>query len=197
MLREQDFGLTASPSVLKIIQSSSGSAVLSLSTFGTRGTVMAYDFRDTPLRFVPSAGGLACVDAYVVCGRVDGVASGSYYFDAEQGLMTLVEGIMMPNLAQLLPDQGWVSECAALIVLVGNSGRTKGKYGTMAPKLALLDAGVCLGHLELVAAALELRATILGGLPADELRKALRLTDRDRVPLASIAIGTRPGHNHG
>jgi RHS repeat-associated protein len=36
VLREQDFGLTASPSVLKIIQSSSGSAVLSLSTSGTR-----------------------------------------------------------------------------------------------------------------------------------------------------------------
>jgi SagB-type dehydrogenase family enzyme len=175
-------------------------------TFGIRGTALAYDFRDTPLRFAPSAGGLASVDAYVITGDVDGLEPGSYYFDAERGLVPLVEGIMLPNLAGLRSGQEWLSESSALVVLVSNSGRVKVKYGSMAPKLALLDAGVALGHLELVAAALELRATILGGLPADELRKALRLTETDRVPLASIAIGTRPGghgstqgngHSHG
>lgn len=165
-------------------------------TFGVRDTVFAYDFRDTPLRFTPSAGGLASVDAYVITGAVEGLAPGSYYFDAEQGLIPLVEGIMLPNLAALRAGQEWLSEASALVVLVSNTGRVKSKYASMAPKLALLDAGVCLGHLELVAAALELRATILGGLPVDDLRKALRLTEPDRVPVASIAIGTRPGHGH-
>ena len=166
-------------------------------TFGVRGTTLAYDFRDTPLRFAPSAGGLASIDAYVVTGAVDGLEPGSYYFDAEQGLIPLVEGIMLPKLAGLLAGQEWLSGANALVVLVSNTGRVKTKYGSMAPKLALLDAGVGLGHLELVAAALELRATILGGLPAGELRKALRLPEPDRVPLASIAIGTRPGQGHG
>jgi hypothetical protein len=60
-------------------------------------------------------------------------------------------------------------------------------------KLALLDAGVAVGHAELVATALELRATTLGGLPPDEVARLLRLDGSRRVPVVSLALGTRSG----
>ena len=165
-------------------------------TFGIRGTTLAYDFRDAPLRYVASAGGLSSCDAYVIVNRVDGVEPGSYYFDAEEGFKLLARGTMLPYLALILPDQAWLTEAAILVVAVTNLDRLAGKYGEMAAKLSLLDVGVALGHLELVSTALELRAAILGALPIAELRNALCLDDLRRIPIASIAIGTR-GHFHG
>jgi len=166
-------------------------------TFGTRATTMAYDFRDTPLRYMPSAGGLGSIDAYIVVGNVEDVDPGSYYFDPNAGLKHLAPGVMMPNLASLLPDQSWLADSAALVVLVANLDRLRGKYGVMTTKLSMLDSGLALGHLGLVATALELRSTIIGGLPTDELRKVLRLEDPGRTPIASIAVGTRGAHIHG
>jgi SagB-type dehydrogenase family enzyme len=163
-------------------------------TVGKRGEVIAYDFRDAPLRYVPSAGGLASVDAYVVAGNVDGLAPGSYYYDHRRGLVPLAAGHMLQKVADLNPGQSWLTRAAALVVLVANTDRVAHKYGPMGFKLAMLDAGATVGHAELVAAALELRGTILGGLPPPELARLLRLDGRTRVPVATLAVGTRTGH---
>ena len=160
-------------------------------TFGIRGEMMAYDFRGTPLRFVASAGGLASCDAYVIVNRVSGLEMGSYYFDPKSGLRSIVAGTMIPSLAYAQPELAWIEEAAVIVVLVMHVDRLSHKYGAMTAKLGLLDAGVALGHLELVAAALELRSTIVGSLPTDRLRGILDLSDERYVPMASIAIGTR------
>lgn len=163
-------------------------------TVGKRGEAIAYDFRDAPLRYVPSAGGLASVDAYVVAGNVDGLAAGSYYYDHRRGLVPLGAGHMLQKIADLNPGQSWLTRSAALVVLVANTDRVAHKYGPMGFKLVMLDAGAAAGHAELVAAALELRGTILGGLPPAELARLLRIDGRTRVPVATLAIGTRTGH---
>ena len=163
-------------------------------TFGARGETIAYDFRDAPLRYAPSAGGLASSDAYVIANRVDGLDRGSYYFDYRRGLLPISSGDMAQRVADMNPEQSWVAGAAAVIVVVGNADRVQHKYGAMGFKLLLLDAGVAIGHAELVATALELRAALLGGLPARELALLLRIDGETRVPLASLAVGTRPGH---
>lgn len=163
-------------------------------TVGKRSEAIAYDFRDAPLRYVPSAGGLASVDAYVVAGNVEGLAPGSYYYDHRRGLVLLGTGHMLQKVADLNPGQSWLTRSAALVVLVANTDRVAHKYGPMGFKLVMLDAGATAGHAELVAAALELRGTILGGLPPAELARLLRIDGRTRVPVATLAIGTRTGH---
>lgn len=163
-------------------------------TVGSRGTTIAYDWRDAPQRFVPSAGGLASIDAYVIANHIDGLEAGAYYFDYRRGFVEIGKGFMAQRVAGLMPGQEWLSRASAVVVFVGNLDRLTHKYGVMAFKLLMLDAGVAAGHAELVATALELRATILGGLPSDRLARLLGLDNEWQVPLATLAVGTRSGH---
>ena len=161
-------------------------------TVGRRKDNVAYDFRDAPLRYVPSGGGLASTDAYVIANRVDGVEPGSYYFDYMRGLVPISPGLMVQRVADMNPAQGWVADAAAIVVFVANAERLAHKYGSMGFKLLLLDAGVAVGHAELVATALELRTSILGGLPPDKLARLLRIDGETRVPVVSLVLGMRP-----
>lgn len=166
-------------------------------TFGRRGVEIAYDFRDCPLRFIPSAGGLASTDGYVIANNVADLDPGSYYYDYERGLVPLVHGHMAQKVASLVPGSDWIARSAAVVVCVVNTQRVDHKYGNMAAKLGLLDAGVALGHLELVATALELRGCLLGGLPAKEMAHLLDIDDPAMVPMGALAVGSRGrGHDH-
>lgn len=165
-------------------------------TFGIRGYTVGYDYADLPLRYIASAGGLVSCDAYVIVNRVEDIESGSYYFDATAGFKLLARGMMLPHIAYAIPNQDWLAEAALLVVAVTNLDRVAHKYSEIAAKLALLDVGIALAHLELVSTALELRSTVLGGLPTDDLRRVLCLDDPRRIPIASVAIGPR-GHYHG
>ena len=178
----RDFG--ASP-----MQESSVTSLLAW-TFGKRDEKFAYDWRDAPLRYCSSAGGLASADAYCIVFNVAGLENGSYYFDYERGLMRQFAGQMCQRVAKLVPGMNWLERAGVLIVLVSNPDRLEHKYGAMGAKLALLDAGVAVGHLELVAAALELRACVLGSLPVDALSELLCL-EENQIPLVSLAVGSR------
>lgn len=163
-------------------------------TVGVRASTTAYDWRNAPQRFVASAGGLASMDAYVIANNVTDLEHGAYYFDYRRGFVRVSRGFMAQRLADLMPGQTWLSRAAAVVVFVANTQRVSHKYAEMAFKLMMLDAGVAVGHAELVATALELRSTVLGGLPADQLSALLRLDNRTRVPIVTLAVGTRSGH---
>lgn len=162
-------------------------------TFGKRDEAIAYDYRNAPLRYIPSSGGLCSTDAYVIACHVDGLPQGAYYYDLDCGLRLLDEGYMAAKITNFAPDQEWVGRAAAFVVLVANTERVVPKYGELALKLLLLDAGVAAGHAELVAAALELRSCLLGGLPPAELGRLLRLEGEARIPVVTLALGTRGG----
>jgi SagB-type dehydrogenase family enzyme len=160
-------------------------------TFGARDHTIAYDWRDAPLRYVASAGGLSSIDAYCISLNVDGLQNGSYYYDYVDGLVPRFYGEMAQKVAGLIPGTAWLARASAVIVLVANPSRVDHKYQSMGAKLSLLDAGVALGHVELVAAALELRSCVLGALPVEPLTELLRLDPDEHVPIATIALGTR------
>lgn len=159
-------------------------------TLGQREETIAYDWRGAPLRYCASAGGLASVDGYCLALNVNGLAEGSYYYDYQRGLVQTFIGAVTEKIAAALPSMTWLEKAAAIVVLVGNPERVDRKYGVMASKLCLTDAGVAAGHLELVATALETRACILGSLPVALLSETLVL-EPEQVPLVSIAIGSR------
>jgi len=165
-------------------------------TLGARSETMAYDYRGAPLRYVPSAGGLASIDAYAIAGRVTDLDPGSYYFDYATGLVPVSRGAMMHRIAGMNPGQEWISHAGAVIVLVANTERVGRKYGAMGAKLTMMDAGVVAGHLELVATALELRSCTVGGLPPERMAALLRLDDPTRIPVAAVVVGTREEHSH-
>ncbi|MDN5892918.1 MAG: SagB/ThcOx family dehydrogenase [Nocardioides sp.] len=159
-------------------------------TFAKRDEVIAYDWRDAPLRYVPSAGGLASVDAYVVVNNVDQVPNGSYYYDFERGLVPRIEAEMGEKLANLVPGTSWLTRAGAVIIFVSNADRVEHKYQSMGAKLSMLDAGVAVGHADLVANALELRSCIIGALPAEDAADLLGL-DSHQVAIVSLAVGSR------
>lgn len=161
-------------------------------SMGQRALADNYDWADAPLRPVPSAGGLASVDAYVIVNNVADLDPGAYYFHLNKGLVQISTGFMASKVAGLSPGMEWLSGAAAVVVLVSNLNRLAHKYGSMAIKLALLDVGCAAEHIELMATSLELRTNILGALPAAELATLLQVDGITRVPIASVAIGTRP-----
>lgn len=162
-------------------------------TAGKRGECIAYDYRSAPLRYIPSAGGLASIDAYVVAASVEGLEPGAYYYDYRSGLRLTAKGYMAWKVAELNPGQEWLGRAAAFIVFVANTDRVVHKYGPMAFKLLMMDAGIAVGHAELVATALELRTCIIGGLSQRKMSRLLRLDGAQRVPIVTLAVGTRSG----
>lgn len=160
-------------------------------TAGKRGTALAYDRAGAPLRYIPSAGGLNCIDIYAIANNVEGIEAGTYYYDYDEGLKLIRSGRMIDKVAEMYSQPRWLRRSAAVLVFVANIDRLEIKYGSLAARLALVDAGVAVGHAELVANALELRATILGALPSDELGRVLEIDHTSRVPLVSLSLGTR------
>jgi SagB-type dehydrogenase family enzyme len=152
---------------------------------------MAYNFRDVPLRYVPSAGGLNSTECYLIVANVEDLQPGAYVYDGRTGLRHIASGLMIDRLAASGAGAEWVGSASVVAVMVCEVDRLRWKYSSMSHKLALLDVGAALEHLGLVATALELRSSIVGNVDAGLLGEMLRLDARRQRPIASVVIGTR------
>ena len=112
----RDFGDTALP--LPAL------AGLLHASYGVRECKRAYDVRDFPFRYAPSAGGLQPIDLYVVANDVEGLAQGLYYHDAVAGVLTLLDaGNLRRRMSRCTLGRPWVAHAHAVLVLVCNLAR--------------------------------------------------------------------------
>lgn len=181
----RDFGDTALPL--------SALAGLLHAGYGVREFERAYDVRDFPFRYAPSAGGLQPIDLYVVANDVESLAPGLYYHDAVAGVLTLLdEGNLRRRMSRCTLGPPWVAHAHAVLVLVCNLARVCWKYGDRGYRLAHVDAGVLAQNLYLVGTALDLNTCAVAGFHDDAVHELLDVDGGDEFVALLFAVGSRP-----
>lgn len=139
-------------------------------------------------RAAPSAGARYPLELFVAALRVDGLASGVWHYaPSVHGLEPVRSDV--DGLAEAFLGEPALQD-AALVLLVGAVfSRTTSKYDERGYRLVLLDAGHAGENALLVASAMGLTATGVGGFVDDELNALCLLDGVDENVVYAIAVG--------
>lgn len=141
------------------------------------------------LRAAPSAGALYPVEAYVVCGDLDGLTAGVYHFGpVEFALRPLRAGDHRRALARAAADPELATSPAAL-VLTGIPWRTAWKYRERGYRHLFWDSGAILANVLALAEAVAVSARVVLGFVDREVALLLDLTDPEELPIAIVPLG--------
>ncbi|APR74878.1 TOMM biosynthesis dehydrogenase protein B [Minicystis rosea] len=140
-------------------------------------------------RPAPSAGARYPLELYVATQAVESLADGIYHYDARGHALELMRpGLAQPALMDLTLGQEMVRDTNLVIVVTAIRDRTLWKYGQRGYRHVLLDAGHVGENLYLVATALGLGPTGIGGFYDAELAALLKLPE-DEEPFYVLCIG--------
>ncbi|MDJ0851051.1 MAG: SagB/ThcOx family dehydrogenase [Myxococcota bacterium] len=141
-------------------------------------------------RTSPSAGALYPVELYLVAGEVVGLEAGVYqYVPAEHRLLRHAGGDARAAVARAALLQGWIADAPAILVLVGFTERSAGKYGDRAPRYVHMEVGHAAQNVYLQAEALGLGTCVVGAFLDGQLKRVLALPETAE-PLALLPVGT-------
>ena len=166
--------------------------------YGVRGFERAYNVRDFPFRYAPSAGGLQPIDLYVVANQVNGLAQGLYYYDPIAAALTVLdEGNLRWRMGRCNLGGPWLAHAHAVLVLVCNLARVYWKYGDRGYRFAHVDAGVLAQNLYLVGTALGLNTCAVAGYYDDLVHELLNVDGQDECAVLLFAVGAPPAARRG
>lgn len=141
-------------------------------------------------RTSPSAGALYPLELYVVAGEVVGLEAGVYrYVPAGHRLLRHAGGEARGAVARAALLQGWIADAPAVLVLVGFTQRSAGKYGDRAPRYVHMEVGHAAQNVYLQAEALGLGTCVVGAFLDGQLKRVLALPEAAE-PLALLPVGT-------
>jgi SagB-type dehydrogenase family enzyme len=144
-------------------------------------------------RPAPSAGARYPLEIYVATQRVETLADGVYHYDARAHALEQVrEGAAQPTLVDLVLGQEPVRDANLVLVITAVRERTMWKYGQRGYRHVLLDAGHLGQNLYLVATALGLGPTGIGGFLDQDLGAFLGLPP-DEEPFYVFCVGQPAG----
>ncbi len=143
-------------------------------------------------RTAPSAGALYPLTAYVVAGRVTGLAPGVYRYDpAGHTLIRTADGDRREAAAQAALNQDPVRRAPAVLLIAGDYGVLEPRYGDRAERFTTLEAGHAGQNIALAAAGRGLATVSIGAFDDDGLAEAVGLPP-GQVPLSLWPVGDRP-----
>ncbi len=149
----------------------------------------SYGVRDAGDRPAPSAGGRYPLELYVATQSVERLADGINHYDARAPHQEHVRaGLAQPALVDLIVGQEVARHASVVVVITAVRERTMWKYGQRGYRHLLLDAGHVGQNLYLVATALGLGSTAIGGFFDQDLGALLGLPD-DEEPFYVLCIG--------
>lgn len=147
------------------------------------GGEWAYD------RPAPSAGGRYPLEIYVAARDVESLADGVYHYDARAHELELRrEGAAQPALAELAVGQEVIERANLGIVITAVRDRTMWKYGQRGYRYLWIDAGHVGQNVYLVATAMGLGPTAIGGFFDREVDALLALPEGEEA-IYLIAVG--------
>jgi SagB-type dehydrogenase family enzyme len=143
------------------------------------------------LRTSPSAGALYPLELYVVAGNVNGLPPGLYkYIPSSHELLSLRHGDKRTDLCDTALGQSSIRRAALVLVLSGVYERTTAKYGERGIRYVHMEAGHAAQNVYLQAVPLGLGTVVIGAFRDDEVKKVLKLDDKER-PLYIMPVGRR------
>ena len=155
-------------------------------------------FHVQKLRAYPSGGGLYPVELYLYIKDIEGIADGLYLWNPMRSrLIFLKEPLEKDELEALLPmtsvkidpNNASLDKCNIITFLVANFRYSSYKYGKLAYKLAILEAGHIGQNIQLAVTALDKKSTALCGYYDDKVEEYLELDGREKTCLYVFTIG--------
>jgi SagB-type dehydrogenase family enzyme len=141
------------------------------------------------LRTAPSAGAVFPLHGYLIAMNIEGIAPGCYGWDPETRRLTQSRaGDPRAELRLAAQGQDCVEHCACAFLLAAWYGSLKREFGTLAPRLADLEAGHVAQNWLLQATALGLGAIGLARIDEAGLRALIPLP-KGELPLYLLLAG--------
>ena len=162
---------------------------LLFASYGVRGITQfgADGFHDRP---APSAGALYPLELYVAAQDVAGLDDGVYHYDAlDHQLERRRAGRFQQELAGMTLGQEMIATTSVVVFICGVFERTQWKYGQRGYRYVWLEAGHVAQNLYLVAGALGLGATAVGGFFDEEVNRLLGLSAGEEDSLYLLCVG--------
>jgi SagB-type dehydrogenase family enzyme len=151
--------------------------------WASQGVTRAQGFRTAP-----SAGALFPLELHVAAGCVTGLRTGLYrYRPLEHALVASVPQDLRADLCRAALSQRPVERAPVVFLLTAVYGRSTAKYGERGVRYADLEAGHAAQNLILQAAALELKAVVVGAF-SDDVRR-IALLPPEEEPLYLVPVG--------
>ncbi|MBI2003773.1 MAG: SagB/ThcOx family dehydrogenase [Parcubacteria group bacterium] len=143
---------------------------------------------DHSRRAQPSGGGLYPLELYVLILNSNDIKAGAYHYNVlEHSLEELpVRDLKVFENAFHYP---WVLNASLVVLMSFVERRTRPKYGNLAYKLGLMEAGHIGQNIYLNCSALGLRCCALGGLNSDVIDRELGFDGISETIFYAIAVG--------
>ena len=154
--------------------------------------------RPIALRAAPSAGALYSGEVYVIAERVEGLASGVYFYDvAHDELVAVRTGAFLGAFARALAEPGQAERAAAAILLTNVFERYTWRYANRGYRYALIDSGHIGENLRLAAASAGLGEVAHLSFHDDRLNDLLGVDGLQEAVCAVHVVGTANGESAG
>lgn len=147
-------------------------------------------------RTVPSAGALYPLELYVHARAIVGLDPGLYHFQATRHRLQRLRAAADDQLVATFVQPDLIGAAAAVVLITAVFARGTFKYGERGYRFALIEAGHVAQNINLVAAALGLGSTNVGGFFDRELEGLLGIDGVGHSLLYAVALGSNPTGEH-
>ncbi len=145
---------------------------------------------DIPFKMTPSGGARNPYEAYVYVQRVKDLKKGIYKYSGLDNSLALVNDYDLPTPGEILGNQHWADNGAAIILLVAHFERTMWKYSDAgAYRVVLIEAGHIGQNIALMANKLDLVANPTSAIHDTIAEKTLCLDKVTHSVLYALIIG--------
>ena len=149
--------------------------------------------QDAMLRPYPSGGAIHELEFYLAVGACEGLAPGFYHYRGDEHALTRIDGAETPASHML-------EECArawgqpgrppqVLVVMASRLPRLAWKYAGIAYKISLMNAGVAIQSLYLVATDLGLAGSAVGSGNPELFARATGVSSWEETSIAEFGFG--------
>lgn len=152
--------------------------------WAAQGVTRAQGFRTAP-----SAGALYPLELHLVAGSVTGLRTGLYrYRPLEHALCATATQDLRAELCRAALSQRPVERAPAVFLFTAVYARSTATYGSRGVRYTDMEAGHAAQNLCLQAAALDLKAVVVGAFSDDDVRRIAALPP-DEEPLYLVPVG--------
>jgi len=164
---------------------------LSFLLWSTQGVHEIWRDGGATRRTVPSGGSRHPFVTYLFINRVDGIEPGIYrYLPLEHKLfpMSTEEGLS-EKVGVACRNQKFVGKCAVAFIWTAVPYRAEWRYGVVAHKSIILDAGHMCQNLYLASEAINAGTCAIGAYSQDKMDQLIKVDGKDEFTIYAAAVG--------
>jgi SagB-type dehydrogenase family enzyme len=149
-----------------------------------------------PLKMTPSGGARNPYEAYVVARNVSGLSPAIYHYSAREHTLGWVAALPEASIGQILGNQAWADDAAALVILAADFSRVSWKYPHFSGyRVVLIEAGHIAQNMALTATSEDLAVAQTCAISDRLVEELLDLDPITRAAIYAVVIGSGSGRS--